>query len=303
MRQTAILYLDESLRRSARAGRHNFIGHLIAVLRESGHDVDLRPEEEAPRHQRGRAITHMRPPPPGGLCFRRVYHYPFWGIEPTSQRWDWAVAKATYSPETVPKGPADRIYTRWRSRLFPEATEGTTQEGFVYVPLQGRLLQHRRFQSCSPLEMLSHTLVAEPDRQVIAALHPKEEYSLAEHDALRALQQVHPRLTVQTGGMEDLLRRCDYVVTMNSAAAFNGFFFGKPAILFGRIDFHHITLSASPADLTAFHRIDTHRPDYARYLWWFWQEQSINAGRPDVRDRIRAALLRGGWTLTGEAQR
>lgn len=297
MRQSATFFLDDKLRSSARNGRHNFIGHFTATLNEHGYKVDFQAEDALHRHRTGRVITHMTPPPPGGLTFRRVYHYPFWAIETTSERWEWAVAKAQFSPETVSKDVADRLYDRWQKRLFPDTCQTATREGFVYVPLQGRLLQHRSFQSCAPIDMLRHTLAADREREVIATLHPNETYSGAEHDALDALCRDHPRLSVRSGAMEDMLQRCDYVVTMNSAAAFNGYFFGKPCILFGRIDFHHIALSASPDDLAAFDRIADHRPDYARYILWFWQDQSINAGRPDVRDRIRAALIRAGWPM------
>lgn len=291
------IFLDDKLRKSAASGRHNFIGHLMGLLHDEGYTVDLAAESETHRGTLGRAITHMKPPPLGGLTFRRVYHYPFWSIEPTADRWDRDVATSPFQPDLVSKPEADRLYQRWQKRLFQQATSATSREGFVYVPLQGRLLSHRSFQTCAPLEMLFLTLRAEPEREIFAALHPKETYSDAEMDALQALTETYPRLSIRTGGMEDLLRRCDYVVTMNSAAAFNGYFFGKPCILFAKIDFHHIALKASPDDLSAFQHIATHTPDYARYLMWFWQDNAINAGRPDVRAKIRDALIRGGWPV------
>lgn len=298
MRHQATLFLDDKLRRSAANGRHNFIGHLIAVLRENGYFVDLMPESCMFGNGMVRAITHRTPPPPGGLTFRRVYHYPFWAIETTPENWERPVARSPFQAETVSKSEAGRLYDRWRRRLFPQSTANPTRDGFVYVPLQGRLLQHQPFQSCSPVEMLFHTLRAEPERDVIATLHPEKTLTDAEKDALAALADRNPRLTIRTANMEDMLRRCDYIVTMTSAAAFNGYFFGKPSILFGRVDFHHIALKASPDDLSAFTGVADHHPDYARYLAWFWQKHSINAGRPDVRAQIADALNRCGWPLS-----
>ncbi|WP_136636080.1 hypothetical protein [Pseudooceanicola onchidii] len=297
MTERATLFLEPTLLKSAKDREHNFLNHVIGVLTDGGYRVDLRPDHDGYRPEHGRALTHMSPPPPGGLCFRRVYHYPFWAIEQTSERWHWSTAKSAYLPDLVPDTEARGFHRRWRDRVFPRAATAT-RDGFVYVPLQGRLLDHRSFQSCSPLDMLRHTLAADPTRPVIATLHPKEHYSEAELTALRKLA-THPRLTLRTGGMEALLHGCDYVVSMTSAAAFNAIFFGKPCILFGQIDFHHIMLSARPDDLSAFDRIADHAPDHARYLWWFWQHQSINAGRPEVRDRIRAALQRCGWPISG----
>tara|TARA_R110002124_G_scaffold100168_6_gene246839 strand:+ start:5314 stop:6207 length:894 start_codon:yes stop_codon:yes gene_type:complete len=295
MPQSVTLYLEDPLLRSARAGAHNFIAHLVAVLEQAGYRVHFAATEEVASND-GLALTHMIPPPPGGLTFRRVYHYPFWAIEPSAERWAWDVAKEAYSPDLVPKTEADKFYERWQKRLFPTA-KASRQNGFVYVPLQGRLLEHRSFQSCAPIDMLRATLNADPHRPVVAALHPKERYSDVEMEALTRLAHRSPMLTLRTGGMEDMLRDCDYIVTMNSAAAFNGMFFGKPSILFAKIDFHHVALHAMPENLSAFDEVTHHAPDYPRYLWWFWQERAINAGRPDVREKIRAALRRGGWSL------
>jgi hypothetical protein len=296
MRQSVTLVLEDDLRRSAMKGEHNFISHLVAVLEKGGYQTGFAaPGERVPPDSR--IMTHMTAPPPGGLTFRRVYHYPFWAIEQTSERWKWHVAKTPYPAETETKEEAPRLYARWRRRLFSNSANNVTRDGYVYVPLQGRLLQHRGFQRCAPLDMLRLTLAAETSRPVIACLHPKETYSTAERTALEDLASENPRLSIRTGGMDEMLRGCDYVVTMNSAAAFNGYFFGKPCILFARIDFHHIALNAGPEDLSAFDTITDHRPGYARYLAWFWQENCINAGRPEVRDRIRAALIRGGWPM------
>lgn len=292
------MVLEDDLRRSAMKGEHNFINHLVAVLETERYEIGFAaPGDRVPPDSR--IITHMTAPPPGGLTFRRVYHYPFWAIEQTAERWDWQVAKSPFPAETETQSQAAALYSRWRNRLFPATADRATQDGYVYVPLQGRLLQHRGFQRCSPLDMLRLTLAAEATRPIIACLHPKETYAPAELAVLEALVAENPRLSIRMGGIEDMLRGCDYVVTMNSAAAFNGFFFGKPCILFARIDFHHIALTAGPDDLGAFAQIMDHRPDYARYLAWFWQENCINAGRPEVRDRIRAALVTGGWPVRG----
>lgn len=294
MPSTVTLYLEPDLRRSAEAGEHNFITRLKGVLRAEGFTVLIDSDSNAGSDVRTLAMTHMRPPPLGGLCFRRVYHYPFWAIESSAERWHWTVAKTRFLPETVPETQAVDFYRRWQKRLFADAPETARRDGFVYVPLQGRIHEQRSFQSCAPVEMLSQVLAAEPDRQVVATLHPRENYSDADLNALKALSK-HPRLRIATGQMVQCLATCDYVVAMNSAVAFNAMFFGKPSILFGAADFHHITLKASPDDMSAFQKIGDHRPDFALYVYWFWQMMAINAGHPVAEDRIHDALLRSGW--------
>ena len=291
-------YLEEPLRTSAAKGEHNFINQVIAVLERSGFDVafDALPIKGTPTSDH--SISHMvSPPNEKGLMIRRVYHYPFWQIEAVAQRWHWDVAKAGFRPnEASPDAP--RFYRFWQKRLFGDAPHNTSRDGFVYVPLQGKLDQRRLFQSCTPLEMIEHCLAHDPDRKVIAALHPKERYDRPELAKLTALERQHRNLTVDTGNMERHLRNCDYVVTQNSGAAFSGYFFGKPALLFGKIDFHHIAEVADKGALgNSFARVANHSPPYAKYIHWFWQEQSINAGRADVQDKIARRLLRFGWDI------
>ena len=299
---TVTFYLDDSLRESAEARTHNFIGKVEAVLVSAGLSVEFRANSAAARLasalRPGYAMFHMdQPSHPRALTMRRVYHYPFWQIEPTTERWDWHVARTAFDPEAVDAVEAQRFLNFWRKRLFPEAPP-PTQEGFVYVPLQGRLLEQRSFQSASPVEMIRAVLQHDPDRLIIATFHPKESYSDAERQAIYDLADAEPRLSIKTGGMDRLLPACDYVVTQNSSVAFNGLFFGKPMILFAKADFHHVAANVDALGIPqAFEAVRGMTPDHAAYLWWFWQKMAINAGRPEAEDQIRLSLRRAGWPV------
>jgi len=296
-------YLDDDMRQSAMAGQHNFIRKVETVLETAGYRVEFYRNTLSERlnsaGRRGYSMFHMDAPPHDrALTFRRVYHYPFWAIEPSNKRWEWRVARTEFPASNVSRNQADRFYRLWQNRLFGTAPQNTTRDGFVYVPLQGRLLDHRSFQTCSPLDMLSAVLAHDPDRQVIAALHPKEHYPTRELSALDRLQQQHARLSVTTGDMELLLQACDYIVTQNSGAAFNGYFFAKPSVLFGQVDFHHIAANVADLGVTqAIRQGPELTPDYAGYVHWFWQIMSINAGRGEAENQIRDALSRAGWPM------
>ena len=298
-RQDVQIYLEDGLLESARSGSHNFIGLVKGVLEEAGLEVRFEREADRPRDHDGLSLVHMAPPSGRrGLVFRRVYHYPFWQIDQTEKRWDWDVARTHFQTEAGTAGPAKRFQTFWRRRLYGLEDAPVTPDGPVYLPLQGKLTEHRSFQTASPIEMLETTLRLEKQRDVIATLHPKEHYIAADYAALDRLVKAHDRLSVQKLTPADLLPRCAYVVTQNSGVAFDGFLFNKPAILFGRIDFHHIgqSLTRMTAE-QAFDRVLDDLPDFAGYAHWFWQEQSINAGRDTAPAKIAARLRRFGWPV------
>lgn len=299
MADIAIL-LEQSLLDSARAGRHNFIALMMSVLSGAGHDLHLLPEGAARRDLPDHTLVHMTPPVGRhGLTFRRVHHYPFWRIETTERRWDWDVARTEFAAESVPPDQAARFQARWRKRIHDVAAlPPRNLDGHVYVPLQGRLTQHRSFQTMSPIAMIETVLRLDPDRRVIATLHPKETYGDEERQALHRLTAAHPRLSVDARSPAEHLASCAYVVTQNSAVAFDGFLFDRPAILFARSDFHHIALSLHGMSAEeAFARVADHRPPFAAYVHWFWQDQSINAGRPDAADWIAARFRSHGWPV------
>lgn len=297
MQETVTFLMEPELCESAQAGQHNFIGKMAAVLARAGLAVRYAPFGTVP-YGDGWSLSHIKTPPDArGLSFRRAYHYPFWQIEQSAERWSWDVAQAAFAPDPAEAKEAARFYGFWQSRLFGDAPQRTSRDGFVYVPLQGKITSHRPFQMCSPLEMIEHCL-AQTDRAIITTLHPGEHYDRSEITALKKLEKTHKRLSVQSGGMADLLAQCDYVVTQNSSVAFNGYFFGKPALLFRKAEFHHIAVQAESDNLgDSFDAVQRAAPDYATYVHWFWQKNNINAGRPEAEEMIAARLRRFGWPV------
>ncbi|MBS0125775.1 hypothetical protein [Thetidibacter halocola] len=294
------IHLPPPVRARAEAGRDPFLSALGGVLEAAGLSVVLRDDGPADlveaAHLPGPAIFRMIDPPhPDGVTFRRGYLGPFWHIEKHGRRWDWPVARAAFDPSEVNPPKAARFAGNWRHRLFGDAV--AVDGGFILVPLQGRLLAQRSFQTCAPMAMLDAVLRHDP-RPVVATLHPQETYSTPELDALRALAGVHPRLSVQTGGSDALLPRCSFVVTQNSSVALKGFLLDKPAVLFARIDFHHIGLRVTEIGAeAALAAASAHRPDFAAYLWWFFRRHAIDISRPDAAAQIAAALRRAGWVI------
>ncbi|MGJ8621804.1 MAG: hypothetical protein ACSHW1_03445 [Yoonia sp.] len=302
-RNTVTFYLHPKLRRRATQGNHNFINKICNVLHGAGLQTAFDSDDDAARlramGRSGYSLFLMQGPVNvRGLTMRTTYLYPFWHIEKQPERWDWPVAQASFDPAAVDVQKAANFYRFWRNRLFDEAPIDATRDGFVYLPLQGKLLQHRSFQSCSPIQMVGAVLRHDPMRRVVVTLHPSETYSAAEQAALDQLIKSHDRLALGYHEMAHYLQRCDYVVTQNSGVGLMGYFFAKPLVLFGKSDFHHIALNVGDMSAqAAIAAAPDHDPDYGTYLHWFLQEQAINAGRPEAVKTIARVLRGHGWPV------
>ncbi|MGR3540057.1 MAG: capsular polysaccharide export protein, LipB/KpsS family [Hasllibacter sp.] len=275
--------------RRAAAGRHPLIARFVRVL--DGHGIDWTLAEETPLARvramaaGARCVTdRSAPPTPRSLVVRRVLG-PFYGIEPQAERWRWAVADAAFPAARIDRNVARGFADRWRARLRGARTIG--RDGFVLVPLQGRLAERRSFQRTSPEEMVARVLAAWPG-PVVATLHPREAYGLEDRAALARMR--HPRLEVREGGTADLLPRCDGVATVTSHAGLEGLFLGKPLALFGRTHFGH--LAAGPEGLAGWADAPV---DADAYLYWLLQLRHVNTDAAFAERRIAAALRRAGW--------
>jgi hypothetical protein len=295
----ARFFLHEALRQRAERGEHNFINQIANVLESAGFGISFDLPENALPGGDDYSLFFMREPfVRNSVSFRRAYYYPFWHIERTNERWYWDVAKARFDPNEIDETKARKFFHTWRKRLYGPLLGQVENGGFIYVPLQGRLLEQRSFQTCSPLQMVEHVIDQNPGAKIVVTLHPKEEYSEKERRQLDLLMRKHSQLSVQLGGMETLLPRCSYVVTMNSSVAFAGYLLKKPAVLFGKIDFHHIAANVEALGVSgAFDLVRSMQPPYPQYVWWFLQHMSINAGRADAEAKIRARLSEFGWPV------
>jgi hypothetical protein len=290
--------LPDPMRRDAEAGRAPIITRIAEAIRPLGWRLTLHGESAITRARlRGcHVLHHMRDPQgPHELCLRRAHVYPFWRIEASNTRWLWEVARTPFDPAGVDPTAANAFRQRWQRNLL--GAEPVSRDGFLFLPLQGHLSRQRSFQAASPLEMIEHTLDRVPGKPLLATLHPKETYGRADLAALDRIEERHPRFRLVTDRAEDLLRRCDGVVTQNSTVALTGFFARKPAVLFGQIDFHHIAGSVPREGVDrAFARLDE-APDHAAYLFWFFRHHAINAGSDEAGAQIVARFRAHGWPM------
>lgn len=285
MKRVLWFYLDDSRRALAEAGQGIF-GAVVAVVKAAGWQVFYR-GQRADIEGEGFHLVYNRAVE-GPFCFslRRCYLEKYYRIEATNDRWDWDVAGLKF-----PGKPGQAWFQRyWAERLFRGLT--IAEGGYIFMPLQGKLLQRRHFQAASPIEMIRATLAADPQRRIVASLHPRESYSDAELAALRGIE----RFELVKGSMP-WLAGCDYVVAENSSLALQGFFANKPAVLFARIDFHHIAASVGQIGVaSAFAAVQRPQP-YADYLFWFFKKQALCEVGDDSAARLTDRLRALGWPL------
>ncbi|MGI1662190.1 hypothetical protein ACRDNQ_08110 [Palleronia sp. KMU-117] len=297
-----ILY-PQGLHVRARDGRHAMTNRIVQAFRGAGFDVtfaeDTLVERLRTRAAGAHSIVHATDPVDSrGLVLRRAYVGAFWRLEPTEKRWDFDVARQDFDPASVDGDEALRFLRRWRAELFGAATMNRTEGDRLFIPLQGRLLDHRRFQTMSPLAMVEAVCRARPTTPVVATLHPKYAYTPAERDGLGRLAQTLPNLSLSEVRSDRVLHHCAAVVCQNSAVAFTGYFLGVPAVLFARIDFHHIAAKVEELGVEgALSRLSAPAPDTARYLWWFLKKNAIGAGSDGAEEQILAAARRAGWQV------
>lgn len=298
------IYLDEVMLDMARRGEFGFVARVTGAFERAGFRVELRrntfDERMKSGARRGYSLFLMDEPfHAKALTMRKAYYFPFWRIEKTARRWDFEVAQKAFDPAETDPDLAETWFGNWRKWLFKQGPAKAERSGTIYVALQGKLTEQRSFQSMSPLAMIADVQARAGDRRILLGMHPGERYSPEEQAALSAIAEADPRVTVQTGGMDAALRCCDIVVTQNSAAALSGFFFRKPAILYGESDFHHQMprVSQLGAD-AAWDRLDGPPPDYAKYLHWFIAQNAIKADEAGRAEKeILATCAHHGWHI------
>ena len=297
------VYLDPEPLQRARQGKFNFVNKIALVLEKRGFRVEYRKNSDLERlasaARNGYSLFLMDDPlHANALTMRRSYFYPFWRIEASSKRWEFEVSKKVFDPSEVDPDTAKAWADKWRRWLFQGAASHVTKDGPIYVPLQGRLLSHRSFQAVSPIEMVEQVATRFPDIPVLVGLHPSEAYTQAENEALETLRARQSNLAVTTGEMKQALTACRFVVSQNSSAALFGYFFAKPTVLFGRIDFHHIAANVHDLGVQeAFDAVQTITPEFDRYLYWFTMLNAIRADAEDCEGQILRTLRKRGWQV------
>ncbi len=98
--------------------------------------------------------------------------------------------------------------------------------------------------------------------------------------------------------IHDILAAAGRVVTINSAVGIEAYLHRKPVILCGKADFHHIAdIATSPQKLRSLLQSEPPGRVYAKYLYWYFSLNCINAGKQTVARQILRKIRATGYSF------
>ena len=256
-------------------------------------------------------FNHRRVRHPRALNAGVAYIYPFWNLDPWGIRAFSSIGETQFRAHTVDGDKAKaflgQLRARWAERresryAQPEATD-TLPDHAVAVFFQSE--GHRGVDETCYMDrwvMLETTLRAWPG-PVVVKPHPREmEEDVFER--LLDLQARYPQLVISQGNIHDILAACARVVTINSAVGIEAYMHRKPVILCGQTDFHHIADTArTPEELSALIKTAPTGRVYAKYLYWYFRKNCVDAGRADVAGQVVRRIAQTGFELSSDKTR
>jgi len=245
-------------------------------------------------------LNHARFPHPKVLSAGVAYIYPFWHLDPLGIRAFSSIRDKVFRPSDVDNEAARTFFRKLRGRLVDQRTSRYEQpeaheaipEGCIAVFLQSE--GHRSVEETLWLDrwtMLRTCLAT--GRQVVVKPHPRD-LGGETFDMLADLQSEFANLQISFANIHDILAVAERVVTINSAVGIEAYLHRRPVILCGQADFRHIASEARDAEALA-RLLATAPPGapYAKYLHWYFAQNCLNAGAPDLTARFieRVAAL------------
>ncbi len=191
----------------------------------------------------------------------------------------------------------DRFVKGRRSRYGPKKEIAVIPEGCIAVFLQGDN-PHRQGTAYCDNETLLRTVVENADgRPVAVKAHP---FSRQLDDAQLILKLLRDGLPLEPtdANVHDILHHCAVTVSYNSAVAIEGFLHNKPAILFGKSDFHHVSETVKnvenfPAALEA---ALSKNVNYEAFLYWYFSQFTLFADDRLLEHKLQQAFEKAGFS-------
>lgn len=241
---------------------------------------------------------------PGVLNASLAYLPPYWHLDPAGIQAESSIGAMVYRPGQIPLDRAmaffDKLRKKWVDPRVSRRTQTTARvpvpKGAVAVFLQGDFPQQRGLVHCAPEAMLRAVVDGAGGRAVVVKPHPlalDADLALI-GDLVKQGLPILPTLA----NVHDILAACAATVSYNSAVALEGFLHRKPAILFGKADFHHTcetVTDPSGFGTTLENVLARNRGGYAKYLLWYFHRNCVNVDGSGFADKALGILAAAGF--------
>lgn len=240
---------------------------------------------------------------PGYLNAALAYMRGFWHLDPQGVLAESAMSSLRFDAGLVDQMAAAAFVTDLRqrfvatrkSRYRQDRSFTSVPDGAIVVFLQGPSPQRRGQAHMSYSDMLQAVVEGAGGRPVLAKPHPLRpdlgRQTIADVQAQGLI------VTETAGNVHDLLAGAAVSVSVNSAAAIEGFLHGTPAVLFGQSDFAAMVETVEEAQdfPSALVRALTTKRDYAAWLYWYFKGHCLDLGAPDFAAQLFARFAQAGF--------
>lgn len=263
----------------------------------------LRPGESRKDDGNLHIVENGRVQGPGFLNAALAYLPGFWHLDPLGVLADSSLTQRVFDPAQVDRDAAQvfydmlcRDFAQARKARYQQASATTeVPKGCIAVFLQGPMPQRRGQAHVGYAEMLRAVVLGSAGRPVLAKAHPlQKEIGQA---VIAQIQAEGLPVTESTANVHDLLAAAAVSVSVNSAAAIEGFLHATPAILFGRSDYAQMVETV--ADVAEFpaamaRALATSR-DYPLWFHWYFNQNCLNLNAPDFETRLFQIFAASGY--------
>ncbi|CUH53979.1 capsular polysaccharide export protein, LipB/KpsS family [Shimia marina] len=287
------------------------------LLQERGGKIEVRRRDEALRV--GSAIDHAELLEPENLHIVEngvvrqnnalnaavAYIPPYYHLDAHGVLARSAAAHAVYDPTSVNpvmaaahfEGLYNRLVRPRRSRYNPKQAVSELPQECIAVFLQGDNPHRQQTAHCSNEQMLRAVAEAAEGRPIVVKTHPQSR-PLRDVQLMHELLQEGLPLLATDANIHDILSKCAATVSFNSAVALEGFLHGKPAVLFGQSDFHHVCETVVDPDQfsDALKQAVNSSHDYGRFLYWYFSNHCVMVDDPVSDERILQAFDDAGFS-------
>lgn len=241
----------------------------------------------------------------GWLNTGLAYLLGFWHLDPHGIQAESSARDAVFIPREVPLEPAQAFFRTLRRRFAkarlsrfnqPKALAGDLPEGCIALFLQGRAPYQAGHCALPMDQMITAVCAGAGGRPVVVKAHPK-----AVEDGAAAMARAAAtgaRFAVTEANVHDLLAAAAVTVSVNSAAAMEGFLHRKPALLFGQSDFASLSVRATGREDFAQALETALSGDwrFAKMLYWYYSRFTLDLTAADFDDRLFATFARVGFS-------